>query len=167
MKRLLELKRNLLFFQARVDLSALLPCGYNLGEHLAAFRHVAVDQATNASHLPERKRSGHGRGRDCAQVPPRREGTDDATPNKWSACQIRPAHGFSHLAQLNFSHHAQHVIFALEIVEESALADIRGFGDVFHRDIGKAALGKKLERAAEQAHTSFGRATLAPSQACK
>ena len=74
-------------------------------------------------------------------------------------------HSFSHLAKLNFSHHAQHVIFALEIVEEGALADIRGFGDVFHRDVGKAALGKKPKSATEQAQTRFGGATLTASHA--
>jgi hypothetical protein len=60
-------------------------------------------------------------------------------------------HGFFHLTKLNFSHDNHHVIFALEIVKEGALADIRGFGDVSHGDIGKAALGEKLKRAAEEA----------------
>jgi hypothetical protein len=57
------------------------------------------------------------------------------------------------------------VVLALEIVEESALADIRGFGDVFHRDIGKAVLGKELKRRTEQSYTSFSGATLPASQA--
>ena len=74
-------------------------------------------------------------------------------------------YGFSHLAKLNFSHHTQHVIFTLEIVEEGSLADICGFGDVFYRDIGKAALGKKLKRTTEQAQAGFSGATLAASHA--
>ena len=72
---------------------------------------------------------------------------------------------FFHLTQLNFGHHAQYVILALEIVEERAFTDISGFGDIFDRDIGVAALGKKLKRATEQAHPSFGATTLAPPHA--
>ena len=69
--------------------------------------------------------------------------------------------GFFHLAQLDFRHYAQYLIFTFEIVEERALTDIRRFGDVFHRDIGVAALGKKLKCATEQAHPSLGAMTLA------
>jgi hypothetical protein len=41
------------------------------------------------------------------------------------------------------------MILGLKIIEESPFANVRGFGDVFHCDIGKAALGKKLQRAPE------------------
>jgi len=57
------------------------------------------------------------------------------------------------------------VIFALEIVEESPFADIRGFGDVLQRDIRKTALSKKLKCTTEQAQTRLGGATLAASHA--
>ena len=63
---------------------------------------------------------------------------------------------FLYLAQLNFSHHSQHVVLALEIVEEGALADIRGFGDVFDGDIGEPALAKEPKRATKQPQTRFG-----------
>jgi hypothetical protein len=57
------------------------------------------------------------------------------------------------------------VILALEIVEEGAFADVRGFGDVFHCDVGEAALGKELERTPEQAQARFGGTALAASHA--
>jgi hypothetical protein len=57
------------------------------------------------------------------------------------------------------------VLFALEIVEEGALAHIRGFGDVFDRDLGKAALGEKPESATKQAQTRFRGTALAASHA--
>ena len=73
--------------------------------------------------------------------------------------------GFFYLAQLNFSHHTQHVVLALEIVEEGALADIRSFGDVFYGDIGETALAKEPKRATKQPQTRFGGAALAASHA--
>ena len=59
--------------------------------------------------------------------------------------------GFMQLAQLNLGHHAQDVVFALEVVEEGSLAYVRGFRDVFDGDIGKTALGKELEGGAKEA----------------
>ena len=70
-----------------------------------------------------------------------------------------------HLAQLNFRHHSQHVVLALEIVEEGALADIGGFGDVFDGDIGEPALAKEPKRRTKQPQPRFGGAALAASHA--
>src|SRR5208282_2940926 len=164
-ERLLELKRNLLFFQARVDLSALLPCGHDPGDHLASFGEVAVDKATNGLACEKGGDQGTGEvGTAPGFLGDAKEQTMQHRLNSLFA-GFGQRHGFSYLAQLNFSHHTEHVIFALEIVEKGTLAHIRAVGDVFHRDIGETTLGKKLKRATEQAHTSFGGTTLAASHA--
>jgi hypothetical protein len=59
---------------------------------------------------------------------------------------LRQFQRFSYFAKLDLGHYAQHMILALEIVEESTLANIRGFCNVFHRDVGEASLSKELER---------------------
>jgi hypothetical protein len=51
---------------------------------------------------------------------------------------------FSHLAKLDLGHDAQHVIFAFEIVEESSLANIRGFRNILHGYVREASRGKEL-----------------------
>ena len=53
------------------------------------------------------------------------------------------------------------MIFAVKIIEEGTLAYVGGFCNVFHGDIGKAALGKELKRATEKAQPGLGRAALA------
>ena len=73
--------------------------------------------------------------------------------------------GFSHLTQLDLGHYAQHVILALEIVEESSLAHIRGFRNVFYGYVGEASLCKELERRPEQPKPRLGSTALAPSHA--
>src|SRR5208337_3104375 len=57
------------------------------------------------------------------------------------------------------------MFLALEIIEEGPLAHVRGFGDVFHRDVGEAALGDELKRAPEQPHPRLRGAPLAASHA--
>src|ERR1019366_3160697 len=59
--------------------------------------------------------------------------------------------GFAHLPKLDFRHHTQDVFLALEVVEECPLAHVRCLGDVFYRDVRKAALGKQLEGATKEA----------------
>jgi len=68
---------------------------------------------------------------------------------------VDEASGFPHLPKLNLGHHTQDVFLALEVVEEGAFADVRGLRDVFHGDVGKAALGKELEGAAKKAEPRF------------
>ena len=74
-------------------------------------------------------------------------------------------YGFSHLAQLNLRHHAQHVFLALKIVEKGSFAHVCCFSDLFHRNGGKSAFGKQVQRAAKEPQPGFGGAALTPSGA--
>ena len=58
-------------------------------------------------------------------------------------------------AELNFGHHAQDVVLALEVVEEGSFAHISGLRDVFDGDILEAPLSKKSQGAAEQLQPGF------------
>ena len=57
------------------------------------------------------------------------------------------------------------MIFGLEVVEEGSFAHVRGFGNVFDRNVGKAALGNELQGAAEEPQARFAGAALAASHA--
>jgi hypothetical protein len=51
------------------------------------------------------------------------------------------------------------VLFAGEIIEESAFAEISGVGDVFDGGFGKALAGEEFESGAEEAFAAFGGTT--------
>lgn len=53
------------------------------------------------------------------------------------------------------------MIFAGEIIEEGAFADIGGIGDVFDSGIGETVFGEKIESGAEEALADFGGVALA------
>jgi hypothetical protein len=57
------------------------------------------------------------------------------------------------------------VILALEIVEEGTLAHVRGFGNVLHRNIRKAAFGKELQCAPEKPQARLSGAALTAARA--
>jgi hypothetical protein len=57
---------------------------------------------------------------------------------------------FSDVTKLQFCHNAEHVLFALEVVEESSLADVCGLSNVLNRDVLKSTIRKKLKRSSKQ-----------------
>ncbi|SPE17638.1 exported hypothetical protein [Candidatus Sulfotelmatomonas gaucii] len=73
--------------------------------------------------------------------------------------------GFASLAQLDLCHHAQDVIFAGEVVEESPLAHVGGFGNVFHGHIRQSVLGNQLQGASEKPYPRLGGTSLSPAHA--
>ena len=68
------------------------------------------------------------------------------------------------LGELHFSEGQEEVVFAGEIIEEGALADVGGVGDVFDGGVGEAALGEKIERGAEEALADLSAAALAATE---
>src|ERR1700674_4943430 len=76
---------------------------------------------------------------------------------------IGPASGLNgclQLAKLHVAKGQQDVVFAWEIVEKSALADVRGFRDVFDGGFGESSSGEKIQSGAEKTFTDFRTATL-------
>src|SRR6266705_3850346 len=65
------------------------------------------------------------------------------------------------LAELHLSKSQQDVILAGEIIEEGALADIGGVGDVFHGGLRKTLLSEEVESGAKKALANFRAASLA------
>ena len=63
--------------------------------------------------------------------------------------------------ELHFREGQEEMVFAGEIVEEGAFADVGGVGDVFDGGIGEAALGEKIEGGAEKALADLSAAALA------
>ncbi len=53
------------------------------------------------------------------------------------------------------------MFFGPKIIEEGALADVSGFGDVLDRGFQKSAFGKKAQRGAKQAFADLGAMALA------
>src|SRR5579862_7347578 len=66
-KRLLDLKRNLLFLEAGVDFPAFLPRRYDLGQHLAAFGCQLVSHET--AHALARKKGREERAGQVGTAP--------------------------------------------------------------------------------------------------
>jgi hypothetical protein len=56
------------------------------------------------------------------------------------------------------------MIFALEVVEKGSLTDVSGFGNLFHRNGRKTALGKELQSAPKEPKACFGGAPLASAR---
>jgi hypothetical protein len=54
------------------------------------------------------------------------------------------------LRELNLCHYPEHMIFRLEVIEEGSLADVGSFCNFADRNVCKAALGEKLNRAPEE-----------------
>src|ERR1700674_5480345 len=76
---------------------------------------------------------------------------------------IGPASGLNgclQLAKLHVAKGQQDVVFAWEVVEKSALADVRGFRDVFDGGFGESSSGEKIQSGAEKTFTDFRTATL-------
>ena len=63
----------------------------------------------------------------------------------WMLARPRPRPRLRNLAELNLGHYAEHVVLGFKVVEERSLAHVGGFGNVFHRDVREAALGKSSE----------------------
>jgi len=69
--------------------------------------------------------------------------------------------GVLQFGELHFAEGEEDVVFAGEIIEEGAFADVSGFGDVANGGFGEAFFGKELESGAEEAFTDVGATTLA------
>jgi hypothetical protein len=74
---------------------------------------------------------------------------------------VRVFHGRPELFELHLSEGEENVVFAGEIIEKGAFADVSGIGDVFDGGFGKTLLGKESESGAEEAFTEFSAAALA------
>ena len=55
----------------------------------------------------------------------------------------------------------EHMLFGREVIEESSLADVGGFGDVCDGGFQETAVRKKLERRLKKAVSNFGAAAFA------
>ena len=62
---------------------------------------------------------------------------------------------------MHFGEGQEDVIFAGEIIEEGAFADVCGVGDVFDGGICETVLGEKIESRAEEAFAYFSGVALA------
>src|SRR6266571_2895399 len=64
------------------------------------------------------------------------------------------------LAQLHLSKSQQDMVFAGEVIEKGALADIGGVGDVFHSGLRETLLSEEVESGAKQPLADFRAAAL-------
>ena len=65
------------------------------------------------------------------------------------------------LRELHLAKGQQDVILAGKVVKKGAFADVRRFGDIFHRRLGKAFSGKEIQCRAKQAFAGFSGAAFA------
>ena len=148
--RLQKLDGDLILFQPRVDLPALLPRGDDFPDHLEALAQISFHDAANA--LAGLKGGDEGARQAGAASGFFGEAQHQMAQHRAYGPLAVPAEqqGFSHLAKLNLSHHAQHMIFALEVIEEGSFAHVGGFGDLFHCHVAEAALRNQLKSATEE-----------------
>src|SRR6201987_1604104 len=133
--------------------------------HAAAFSHLAIQQLANAIARQKRRQQGAPEFRTAARFfagPPKQLRQD--RPNR-ALPGPSLVQGFANFAELNFRHHAEDMIFTFEIIEESALANIGCFGDVFHRPVWEGVLGEDLKSAAKQPQAGFSSPALPPAHA--
>ena len=148
-KRLEHLDGNALLIQARIDLPALLACSYDAGDDSAALFHVVFNQAAHA--LAGQKAGDEGTGQVGTAARLLGGAMKQVAERRLNGllAVLGQAGGFADLAELNLGHHAEDVFLALEVVEKCAFTHVGGLRDVFHSDVGEAALGKKLEGTTE------------------
>ena len=156
-----ELDGHFFLFQARVDFSALLACGGHARNHSAAFFHVALNDIADA--LTGQKAGDERAGQVGAAAGLLGGAMKKVVQRELNGVfpMFGKSGGFPHFAKLDFCDDSEHVFLALEVIEERALADVRGLGDVFHCDVGESALGEELEGTAEEAQAGFRGAALA------
>jgi hypothetical protein len=158
-----DLDRNLFLLETRIDFATLLAGGNHVRDDPAAFFHVVLDDGADAF-------AGEKAGDQCSsQIGAAARlfgGAMEEVMNRGLdrlLAVVDEGSGFPHLSKLNFSHYAQDVFLALEVIEECAFAYVRGLRDVLYRDVGKAPLGKELEGTAEEAKARLGSAALTPA----
>src|SRR5260370_38032618 len=70
------------------------------------------------------------------------------------------------LAELHLSKSQQDMVFAGEVIEKGALADIGGVGDLFHSGLRETLLSEEVESGAKQPLADFRAAALAAADGC-
>src|SRR5207245_5401806 len=74
----------------------------------------------------------------------------------------RAFHGGLQFSDLHLSKGEKDVIFAREIVEKGAFANVGSFGDVLYGGFGKAFLGEDVQSSTKEPFANFGAAALTP-----
>jgi hypothetical protein len=162
---LLELDSDQFFAQPRINLAPLLPLLDESGHQAAALRYAGSNQASYYFAGKERRDQGARKFRAAARFHCKAaRQTMQHGPNLLLARSDQRSCLFN-AGNLDLGHDAQNMVLALEVIEESPLADIRRLGNVLDCHAGEAALCKEFKSTPEKAQARLGRTALAPPHA--